>query len=608
MKQLSILLAVICLFCISCKKYDEFSLDDFYNFDSAGLAQLLNNTESKPWRGETFVPGKLGGTWHTIMPGDPKTFNHYVAELDNLSATVTGRLNDYLVRFDVSKREWVAHIAEPRIIIDELNDKMQVYYTLRDDLYWSYYNSSRRVKVTSDDVIFWYNEIYGDPAFNSSGYFGQFIIMPDGSMERKTITKINDRTFMFTFPRIIAEPLFSTNMGFGPRHIYEPAKRNGGVEGVRNIHSVAVDPRTIPSMGEWFLTEYTPSQRLVYKRNPDYWRKDINGVSIPYPEELIVRIIPDENTQRLLFLNGEVETYGLKPEDLDAFINRGDGSYTVYNSEGALSASFWTFNQNPIHSDKPFYKWFIHKEFRQAMSCLLNRDRINTQVYRGLAQPKLSVFPELNYFYNPDITLKYLYDTEHALKLLSSIGIKRDRRGIMRDSENNHIEFNLTIRSESSMLLDIATIIMDELSKVGIKLNIRVIDFQTQIQQLTENYDWESTLIGLSGSQIFPSSGSNVWPSSANLHMWNPNQETPATEWEARIDFLYNEGQFTLNNAKAQLIWDEFQQILLEEKPLIYLMRPRGFFAINNRWDFSNFYYDNMNGAETTFIYLRSKD
>jgi peptide/nickel transport system substrate-binding protein len=607
MKKLIFLIVVLCLCCFSCTKYEELSVEDFEDFSAEGLEELLAKTTSKPWRGEAFLPGRLGGVWRMVMSEDPKSFNILIAEKDNSTSTVVRRMLDYLLDYDVIKREWVPNAASAQTVVDQENGTMQVVYTLRDDLYWSYYDSDEKIKVTSDDVIFWYNEIEGDPECQSSGYYGQFLTMPDGKEAHIEIEKIDDLRFSFHFPRIIAEPFLSTNMDFGPRHLYEPAKTSGGAEGVKNIFSVNIDPKTIPSMGEWFLAEYTPGQRLVYKRNPDYWRKDSNNVSIPYTDERIVRIIPEENTEMLLFRNGETEFYSLRPEDLDGLVNRGDGSYTVFNSDGALSAAFWTFNQNPINRRRPQYEWFTQKEFRQAMSCLLNRDRINAQVYRGLGQPKLSIFSEPNTYYNPSITLQYLYDTERALELLSSIGMNRDRRGIMRDRRNRHVQFTLTIRSESTMYQDTASIIRDELSKIGIKVKIRVVDFQKQVDQLLKKFDWDSTLIALSGSDIFPSQGSNTWPSSGNLHLWNPNQETPATEWEARVDYLYNEGKFTIDRDKAQEIWDEFQSILLEQTPMIYLLRSRGFWALNNRWDFTNVYYDNMNGAETSFIYLKAE-
>ena len=605
MKKLFIILAVCGLIFFSCSRHDELSLEEFEGFSPEGLAELLARTVSKPWRGEEFLPGRVGGTWHSVMINDPKSFNYLIAEQDSSTRAVVTSMNDYFLDYDYHKREWKPRIASPQIIVDEADDTMQVIYTLRDDLYWSYYNSDRKVKVTSDDIIFWYDEIEGDPQMRSSGYYGQFLVMPDGSSERVTIRKIDDLRFAFHFPRIIAEPLLMTNNDFGPRHIYEPAKRQGGAEGVRNIHSISVNPQTIPSMGQWFLVEYTPGQRLVYRRNPDYWKKDINGVTVPYIEEMIARIIPDDNTQMLLFSNGATETYTLRPEDMDALINRGDGSYTVYNSQGALNAPFWAFNQNPVNRGKPQYEWFTQKEFRQAMSCLLHRDRLNAQVYRGLAQPKLSIFPEPNPYYNPEIKLQYLYDTRRALSLLSSIGITRDRNGVMRDSQGRQIEFDLSIQSGSTISQDIALIIMDELSKTGIKVNIRVMDFQLQVQQLFETFDWDSILMSLSGSGIFPSQGSNTWRSSGNLHLWHPNQETPATYWEERIDYLYEKGLVTIDPDSAQEIWDEFQSILLEQSPLIYLMRPRRFWAINNRWDFTNVYFDNMNGAVTEHSYLR---
>jgi peptide/nickel transport system substrate-binding protein len=601
-----ILLLCIIFVCYSCTKNEELSIEELEALNAEGLQELLVKTQTKPWPGGEFAPGRLGGTWNSVMNEDPKSFNMLVAEQDSATSAVVSQMHDYLYDYNVVLREWTARVASPEVIVDENSDTLRVVCTLRDDLFWSNYNSSEKIKVTSDDVIFWYNEISGDEAMGSSSYYGQFLTMSDGSDAHVDIRKIDDRRFEFFFPRIVADPLLATNMDFGPRYIYEPAKQRGGVQGVKDVFSVAVDPKTIPSMGKWFLVEYTPGQRLVYKRNPDYWKKDANGLSIPFIEEEIVRIIPDENTQLLLFKNGDSDSYGLRPIDLDDLVNRKTGDYTVFNAEGSLSAAFWTFNQNPQNKDKPQYEWFIQKEFRQAMACLLNRDRINAQVYRGLAEPKLSIFPEPNPYYNPNIVFQYMYDQKRAEGLLASIGIKRDRRGVMRDAQNRQIEFDLSIRSESAVMNDIASIIRDELSKMGIKVNIRVLDFLKQVEELFTNFTWDSMIMGLSGANVFPSQGSNVWPSSGNLHLWYPNQPGPATPWEARLDYLYNEGCYTIDREKAQEIWDEFQTVLLEQCPMIHLMRSRSFWALGNRWDFSNVYYDNLNGTETTHMFIKN--
>ena len=119
------------------------------------------------------------------------------------------------------------------------------------------------------------------------------------------------------------------------------------------------------------------------------------------------------------------------------------------------------------------------------------------------------------------------------------------------------------------------------------------------------SYDWQSILIGFGGASLFPTQGSNVWVSDGNLHLWNPLQKSPATEWEARVDELYHTAKCIVDYEKAKPYWDEYQKIFLEQCPVIYLIRSRSFFGLQNRWDMTNVYYDNMNGAETGYLYLK---
>lgn len=611
-KRLFVLIFFTAFF-YGCSRAPEMTLAEIEVYRAASQNSLVEQTVTKPYKGEKWADGKTGGDWNTSIYGDPKSFNFLIAESDGETAGIMAELNDYLVDYDMIQKKWVPRIASFEIKVYEASGKLDLIYTLRDDLYWSFYENSRpKVKVTSDDVIFWYDEICGDEGMGSSAYNSQFMEMEDGSFEKITIEKIDDRRFVFHFPRIVAEPLLATNMNFGPAFIYREAKKTAGVQGVKDLHSVAVNPRLIPSMGQSFIIEYTPGQRIVFARNPDFWEKNGKNVSINYPERKIAQIVSDPNTRFLLFKQGKMETAGVSPEQLEEAVRdsnnyeqNGEGGYTVFNAGGSLSAPFWSFNQNPRNKDKPYYKWFTRKEFRQAMSCLLNRERIISQSYRGLAEPKYGFFPPANAFYNENIILQYRFSHSHAQKLLAEAGFIKKADGFLYDEDGVRVEFDLSIISSQPVYSDIAQIITDECKKEGITVNVRQTDFQKLVEQLTSAYDWQSLIIGLNGGNVFPTQGSNVWVSSGNLHMWNPLQKSPQTQWEERVDYVYNTAKCIVDVEKARPYWEEYQRIILEQCPVIFLVSGRSFFAINNRWDLTNMYYDNIMGATTDYVYLK---
>lgn len=597
MKQ--ILFVFIIGLLVACVKEPEYAESEIEAVKQAMKNDFLSKTVRKPG-GQPFKIGKPGGTINLVTNGEPKSFN-IISSGDSSAKNILEPLHDYLVNYDPYKKEFTPQAAEKFEVETPESGGMIVRYYLRDNMFWTTSDGKVRVPVTADDPIFWYDEIHGDAALRTSGYAAQFVTLDDGSEARITIHKIDRLTFEFHLPKIDANPLLSTNMNFGPKYIYEKAKKERGIEGVLNVLSIDTDLKTLPSMGPMHIVEYTPGVRIVMKRNPDYWKKDEAGTVLPYYETAIYKVVGDLNAENLLFKSGQLDYTNVRHENLEEYINKENKNYTVYDGGTSLGSDYITFNQNPAKLEAKKHKWFASTQFRQAMSCLINRERIIRQIFRGLGEPAHDFFCKANPMYNEKIKLEYTYNPNHALRLLNKAGFDLGDDKKMRDAEGNLVEFDLLVNGENNIRLDIATIFADEAANLGIKINIRSMDFQKIIDMLTSTFDWDCTIMSF-GSNYWPTQGSNVWPSNGRLHLWYPMQETPATEWEAEIDKLYEAGTYALDNDKAKQIWDKYQRIILEQCPLIYIAHPYSFLAVNNRWE--NVFFDTLNGLESDVLFL----
>ena len=563
---------------------------------------LVAKTVDKPGSSEPYAKGKPGGTWTTDITDDPKSFN-LLHDQDTETSAVVGGLYDYLLNYDVYTKQWKPELASYKVKVDEKAGTMAVIFTLRDDLYWTTLaDPGKRVKVTSDDVVYWYNDILGDPALQQSEYSSQFLQMPDGSKKRIEIKKIDDRTFELLYPRIVAEPEEAANMRFGPRYIFDPLKRAKGADGVLNLWSVDTDPKTIPAVGPYYIESYHPGVDVVLVRNPNYWKRDDYGQPVPYINRIDIKVVPNRETEKLKFLAGELDNFTLRPEDLDEMVAKNSKDYTVYYAGPSLGAAFIAWNENPKNLAPKYIRWFTNTKFRQAMSCFFDRTRIVNEVYRGLAEPALYAFNRANPFFDASIKEQYTYDPERGRKLFAEIGIRPNKDGLMQDSHGEIIAYDLDVPAENNVANDVANVFADEMKRVGITIRVHAVPFQTMVDGLMKTYDWQSLIIGLTSS-IFPIDGGNVWLSSGNLHLWRPLQSQPATPWEARIDDLYWQGFSELDPVKAKAIWDQYQRIILDQLPLMYIVYPDSFVAYRNSW--GNLRVDTLGAPDMNYVYAK---
>jgi peptide/nickel transport system substrate-binding protein len=523
-------------------------------------------------------PGNLGGRFIVSEVGDPKTFNYLMAN-ESSSIDIARFMFWGLLKFDVPTQQ-----AKPGLAESWTNspDGKTWMFKLRKNLRWS-----DGEPLTSDDVVFTWNEIIYNTNINTVAR-DPFIV--DG--KEFSVTKVDDLTVQVVTPQIYAP--FLTAFGAGvpimPKHVLAKSVADGTFASAYGINA---DPAQIVGSGPFRLKEYKTAQFTMLERNPYFCEVDTNGQRLPYFDNVVFTVVPDLNAMTLRFLSGESDADDLiYPDKYDEFkTESAKGKFKLLEPGSGLEMGCFWFNENTNidQNGKPYVdpkklKWFRNVKFRQACSYAIDRESIIKSVLsgRGITADGF-LTPGYLDWYDPN-TKKYPYDLEKALTLLKEIGIKkRNGDDFLTDADGNKIEFVLNTNTGNGVREKTAILIAADLKKLGFDVIFQPIEFNTLIAKLDNTYDYDCVLLSFSpDTSADPADSMNIIKSSGYSHEWFPRQKTPATDWEARMDQLMDAQMQTLDKAERKKYFDEVQEILAEQVPMIYTVTPMYYAAIRS--------------------------
>jgi peptide/nickel transport system substrate-binding protein len=553
-----------------------------------GLAMGLGSCSlSQVKSAEARVPQIVSAT-----SSDPSTFNYPLN--DSLySYAVYGLIFTGLLGTNGVTSELEPELAEAWEVSP---DNKRIVFTLREGLRWS-----DGEPLTTDDVVFTFRDIYLNEAV-ASGVRDILRIGNTGAFP--AVRKLDDRRVEFTTPEPFAPFLrYSSGLPILPAHVLRESVQTKDANGNLKFQSTwtaDTDPQKIVGSGLYKMESYAPGQRVVFVRNPHYWRQDAQGNPQPYIERIILQVISSEDSQLLSFRSGELDNLSVKPEQFQLLkLEEDRGGYSIYNGGPETGSRFISFNLNKAsdQNGKPFVdpmksRWFNTLEFRQAVAHAIDRQRMRDTIYQGLGELQDSPLDSQNPFYlSPEQGLKvYDHSPEQAKQLLQQAGFKYNALGQLEDWDGNPVRFVLLVRSEEVSRVRVASQIKQDLEAIGIRVDLQALSFNSAIQKL-QRRDWEAYIGGFGGGGIDPHSGYNIWSSQGSLHQFNqgPLPGEPeitgweVTDWEQEIDRLFTEGVQELDESKRRQIYNRFQQIAQEQLPFIHLVNPLTLSAVRDR-------------------------
>jgi peptide/nickel transport system substrate-binding protein len=333
-------------------------------------------------------------------------------------------------------------------------------------------------------------------------------------------------------------------------------------------------------LGPFMVADYKPGSEVLLKRNPNYWKTDEQGRKLPYLDSIHLDIQANRDVEMLRFKRGELDL--INSLDSEYFDKLAATSPQLVHDAGASLDSEQLWFNEVARSPIPSYKknWFRSATFRRAISEAINREDLSRVVFRGHAQPAVGPFSPANKFWFNAKLKPQTYSPDAALKSLQSEGFRLEN-GTLKDKDGNAVVFSIITNAGNKSRERMAVLIQDDLQKIGIHVNVVTLDFPSLIERMTQTFDYEAILLGLTNVDLDPNGEMNVWLSSSDSHQWNPQQKAPETPWEAEIDRLMRAQASTGDMKKRKEAFDHVQEIVVDQEPFIFLINKNALSALS---------------------------
>ena len=511
-----------------------------------------------------------GGTLVSSLRSEPRTFNRVVDQsfpVDLFNILTSSKL----IRVNRATRAIEPALVEKWTMSP---DNRAYTLTLRDGVTWS--DGS---PFTSADVLFTFQAIY-DPKVPSVLASGLRV-----NGQPLAVTAPDARTVVVTLPGTFGPGIaILDNVHVLPKH-----KLQGALASGRFAQSLAVatPPAELVSIGPFSLKSYEPGQRLVFDRNPRYWKKDAAGIQLPYADQVVLEVVPDQNAELVRLQSGQIDMLQqqIRPEDVATLRPLIDqGRVRVIELGVGVDPDVFFFNLNSSFWDKdPRRDWITRKEFRKAISHAVDREAYANTVYLGAGVPIWGpVTPGNKEWFSPNV-MRYGHSIERAREILGELGLaNRDADEWLEDKNNTEARFTVLAYRGNSSIERGAAVLRDSLRPAGIAVDVVMLEQGAVVQRMLKS-EFEAVMFFFSSTNLDPSMNQDFWLSSGSAHIWNIGQATPATDWEKEIDDLMREMTAQVDPAERRRLFNQVQAIFAEQLPALYFVAPRLHIGVSGR-------------------------
>ncbi|HWI53993.1 MAG TPA: ABC transporter substrate-binding protein [Symbiobacteriaceae bacterium] len=427
-------------------------------------------------------------------------------------------------------------------------DKKSYTVKIRTDAKWS-----DGKPITADDVVFTYktlsNEAVGSPGYSSYAQIAD--VKANGA-----------DTVVITLKDVDSRFEYSLTANIVPAASFKDVKPEDIAKS-----KFGTDLKLTVTSGPYTWAEWTEKQYIKLKKNPNYWGQK------PHIDEIVFKIYADQNTEVQALMKGEIDFLETVPvAQLDAL--KGVQGIQIYEDAGPVY-DYVAFNFGKDNWPGGFVP-FTGAKTRQAINYALNRKGMVDSVLKGHGTLLNGPFLASGWAASPEVTAKWEFDVAKAKALLAEDGWKAGADGIL-VKDGHKFEFELMTNAGNKRRESYAAIIQQNLADVGIKVNIKTLDFSAMIPNNVTPGKYQALLLGWQlgldpdAESIF---SSKFYPPAGQNSGWYKNEKT---------DALWEKGYKVTSRAERKAVYADILKEFANDPPYVFLASQNLMTAYNQR-------------------------
>lgn len=295
--------------------------------------------------------------------------------------------------------------------------------------------------------------------------------------------------------------------------------------------------------GAYKIEEYVQDTHTILAAHDGYWRE-----GQPATPNLRYNIMPEESARLAAVRTAEINLTALvDPVTIDTA--RADDAVNVLEQD---TADYYLLGLNTAEAP------FDNVQVRQALSMAIDRQAIIDSVFFGAGQVSGPLVPTLG-------------DWALPLEELPNYAVDRDAaRALLEEAGAADLTFSITVGANRTEFVNIALVIQDQLKEIGVTVELDQVEWGTFIEKWVAR-DFES-FVSFNGSGNDPDRA--LYPALTTGGSVNAFQYS-----NEELDALLAEGRALSDFEERKAVYNQAEQLIAEEAPLIFIATRTGHFA-----------------------------